>query len=179
MGAARKIIFETPRLTIRNFAESDWQALQAFGGRPEVARMMASLKSPWLKADVLDWMTSAPYRGQLGFRAGIFLKDGPLIGFVGLGGEPPDCAYAIDPAHWGKGYASEALAGLLAHCFSHFDVDLVTAAHFCDNPASGQVLTKLGFQQTGIGMGESAARLEPAPNITYRLTRSQYEATLR
>jgi hypothetical protein len=33
------------------------------------------------------------------------------------------------------------------------------------------VLTKLGFERTGLGRGFSPARLEPAPLVLYRLSR--------
>lgn len=168
-------IYKTPCLTIRNFADSDWKRLQGFGGKPQVARMMMSLKSPWSEQDVKIWMKRAPYCGRLGFRAGIYLG-ADLIGFVGIGGNPASCAYAIDPDYWGKGYASEAFHGLLSHCFKHLGLEFVEADHFTDNPASGRILQKSGFVQTGTDMGESAARLEPAPNITYRLTKSQFKA---
>ncbi len=176
MDDVSKILFQTPRLTARSFAQADWKRLQAFGGKPEVARMMASLKSPWPKADVIEWLNRAPYHGKLGFGAGLYLNDANLMGFVGIGGDPVNCAYAIDPEYWGKGYATEAIRSLLIHCFTHLGLEIVEADHFDDNPASGNVLRKMGFEKTGNGMGDSAARLEPAPNTLYRLTKSQFKA---
>ncbi len=175
MDSECKNIFVTPRLTIRNFAQSDWKRLQGFGEKPEVARMMASLKSPWPEADVKTWMQRGPYRAKLGFGAGIYLND-VLIGFVGIGGDPVNCAYAIDPDHWGQGYATEALQGLLTHSFTHLGLQTVEADHFDDNPVSGHILCKIGFVKTGSGMAPSAARLESAPNTTYRLTKPQFKA---
>jgi len=176
MEAVGEFIFQTPRLTIRNFAPQDWHWLQAFGGRPEVARMMASLKSPWPEADVKAWMKPKRYCGKLGFVSGIHLPDTGLIGFVGIGGDPVNCAYAIDPDYWGNGYATEALCGLLQHCFDHLRLENVEADHFIDNPASARVLQKLGFVRTGTDLATSAARLEPAPILLYRLTRTQFKA---
>lgn len=173
-------IFSTARLTARGFVDSDWRRLQAFGGRPEVARMMATLKSPWPEADVKAWLTRAPYRGRVGFGAAICLTGGEMIGLVGLGGDPVSCAYAIDPDHAGQGYATEALSGLMTHAFDVLGVAEVVADHFADNPASGRVMRKLGFVKTGEGMGESLARSAPAPNVAYRLTPEAFrEATAR
>lgn len=124
-------------------------------------------------------MARGPYRGKLGFRAGMFLPKAGLIGFVGIGGREMSCAFAIDPAFWGQGYASEALRGLLAHCFDHLGLKTTTTDHFTDNPASGKVLRKLGFVETGQTMGDSLARPEPGPLLTYRLTRDQFKAALR
>ena len=102
-----------------------------------------------------------------------------MVGFVGLGGDPVSCAYAIDPDHAGNGYATEALAGLMAHAFDVLDVAEITADHFADNPASGHVMRKIGFVKTGEGMGESLARPDPAPNVTYRLTRAAFRGATR
>ena len=174
MDAVREFIFQTPRLTIRNFAAQDWRRLQAFGGRPEVARMMAYLKSPWPDEDVKAWILRARHRGTLGFIAGIYKSGADPIGFVGIGGDPVNCAYAIDPDHWGNGYATEAVQGLLQHCFDHLGLETVEADHFTDNPASGTVMRKLGFVKTGTGMGDSLGRPSPAPVVQYRLTREQF-----
>ena len=176
MDVAGKIIFSTPRLSVRNFVTSDCRRLQEFGGQPKVARMMASLKSPWPKADVKAWMLLRQYKGRLGFGAGIYLGADTMIGFVGIGGDPVNCAFAIDPDYWGKGYATEALAGLLSYCFNGLGLQTVEADHFKDNPVSGHVLRRIGFVETSRGIANSAARLEPAPIITYRLTKSQFKA---
>lgn len=172
----RKKLFTTQRLSVQCFAHSDWQRLQKFGGQPKVARMMASLKSPWPTADVKAWMQRRQYKGGLGFAAGLHLGDDTMIGFVGIGGDPANCAFAIDPVYWGKGYATEALRGLLSYCFNHLELQAVTADHFTDNPASGHIMQKMGFVETGKGTANSAARLEPAPIITYRLTEPQFKA---
>lgn len=176
MDMAGKIIFKTPRLSVRSFAASEWQRLQDIGGQAKVARMMASLKSPWPKADVQAWMRRRQYQGKLGFGAGIHLGDDPMIGFVGIGGDPANCAFAIDPDYWGKGYATEALRGLLTYCFNHLGLQTVEADHFTDNPRSCYVLRNMGFVETGKATANSAARLEPAPIITYRLTEPQFKA---
>jgi len=65
MNNVSKTIFKTSRLIMRNFADNDWKRLQSFDGKPEVARMMTSLKSPWDAADVKIWMKRRPYLGKL------------------------------------------------------------------------------------------------------------------
>lgn len=163
----------TNRLVLRELQPEDWCDVQRIGGQPNVAPMLFSVKSPWPKADVQNWIAASQSRGRLGFRMAVCLKDGSLIGTVGIGPSHPDarpsCAYFLDPDHWGDGYATEAMGALLADCFARFDLPEVEADHFTDNPASGAVLRKLGFKQTAIGMGTSAARVEPAPNIIYLL----------
>ncbi|WP_164870807.1 GNAT family N-acetyltransferase [Mesobaculum littorinae] len=171
----RSYRLETPRLTLRSLRLRDWRALQRLGADPRVAPMMASLRTPWPAAEVRDWIRAAPYRGRPGFRLAI-CRRGQVIGSLGLGplraGAAPDLAYFLGPRHWGRGFATEAVGAFVADVMDRFDLPAVTAGHFADNPGSGRVLGKLGFVRTGEEMALSAARLEPARNLLYRLDRN-------
>jgi RimJ/RimL family protein N-acetyltransferase len=73
-----------------------------------------------------------------------------LIGACGLGernGEA-ELGYWIARPYWGLGFASEAARAVLniAKAIGH---KKLVAGHFTDNPASGKVLRKLGFKDTG------------------------------
>jgi RimJ/RimL family protein N-acetyltransferase len=73
-----------------------------------------------------------------------------LIGACGLGerGGEAELGYWIARPFWGLGFASEAARAVLgiAKAIGH---SRVVAGHFTDNPASGNVLRKLGFRNTG------------------------------
>lgn len=74
-----------------------------------------------------------------------------LIGCIGIDqedGQDAELGYWIVRAHWGQGYATEAGRAVLdtARALRHRHL---VASHFIDNPASGSVLRKLGFGQTG------------------------------
>ncbi|MGB5559624.1 MAG: GNAT family N-acetyltransferase [Paracoccaceae bacterium] len=168
---------ETDRLILRPLESSDWRDLQRIGGQSRVARMLFSVKSPWPEADVKAWLDKSRWRGRLGFRLAVTLQDGPFIGTVGIGGDPLTCNYFVDPDHWSRGYTTEAMRAFLTACFARFPIEAVDAAHFADNPTSGRVLEKLGFEKTGEAIGNSAARLEKAPEYLYRLTRTRWKAT--
>ena len=73
-----------------------------------------------------------------------------LIGACGIGnlnGEP-ELGYWIGRPYWGLGFATEASRAVveIAKTIGHRKL---VASHFTDNPASGKVLRKLGFQSTG------------------------------
>ena len=109
------------------------------------------------------------------------IKNGPIIGGLGLGQVggvgPVTLMYWLGRAYWGQGYATEAVRAFLAECYRRFEtLDEIEADHFTDNPASGRVLTKLGFSRIGTRTGRSAARLEPAPVILYRVSRNTFRA---
>jgi RimJ/RimL family protein N-acetyltransferase len=168
----------TPRLVIRPLRLRDAPNLTRFGGLPDVARMLGSVPAPWPLDHAEGWIAKGAWTGTLGFRLGVCLPGGTLIGMVGLGGQPISAAYFIDPDHAGHGYATEAMQALLGHAYARFDMDEIIADHFTDNPTSGRVLEKLGFQKTGEGTGTSAARLEPAPVVNYRLSKARFESLI-
>lgn len=73
-----------------------------------------------------------------------------LIGSCGLGdcdGEA-EIGYWIARPYWGLGFASEAGRAVMgiAKAIGHRKL---ISGHFIDNPASGRVLRKLGFRDTG------------------------------
>jgi len=177
MGAGSDFRIETPRLTLRPFTDDDVAPLARIGADPRVAPMMGTIPVPWPEDDVRRWIARSRFRGAVGFRLAIVRRGGGLVGGAGLGGAPASLAYFLDPACWGQGYATETMRAFLAACLARFPgLDVVAADHFADNPGSGRVLEKLGFRRTGPGMGRSLARLEPAPNIHYRLMRAEFEA---
>ena len=77
-------------------------------------------------------------------------KGAPIIGVVGFHNEDEGLGfgYWIARDHWGEGYATEAARGALevARALGN---KRVLAGHYVDNPASGRVLRKLGFRETG------------------------------
>jgi RimJ/RimL family protein N-acetyltransferase len=95
-----------------------------------------------------------------------------LVGACGLGRRPSgavELGYWIARAHWGRGIATEAATALIEiACALRFSA--LEASHFIDNPQSGRVLDKLGFQPTGIiAPRPSCARGEDAAARLYRL----------
>jgi ribosomal-protein-alanine N-acetyltransferase len=74
---------------------------------------------------------------------------GTVIGWIGIGAashpESPgerDFGYVIGRAYWNQGYASEALAAVLAYEFAVRQTPVVTATHDIRNGASGRVMQK-------------------------------------
>jgi RimJ/RimL family protein N-acetyltransferase len=171
-----RLHLETARLVIRPLRVRDAAALTKIGGQPEVARMMGSVPSPWPMEHAFAWIARSPWRNRPGFRAGVFLRQGGLIGMVGMGPAPVDLGYFIDPAQAGQGFATEAVKAVIDMAFTRWRLDEIRAGQFADNPASGRVLQKLGFEETGTGIGKSAARPEPAAIVQYRLTKAQFDS---
>ncbi|MDJ0628883.1 MAG: GNAT family protein [Rhodobacter sp.] len=160
---------------MRPLLATDTPEIARIGGDRRVARMIFAATVPWPEVDVARFVAYFAWTGALPFRLAICLPEGPLIGTVGAS-EDAHVFYFVDPAHWGNGYATEAMNGFLPAVMDGFGLAEVHADVFTDNVASHRVLEKLGFRRTGTGAGTSAARLEPAPVIVYRLDRSSLEA---
>lgn len=74
----------------------------------------------------------------------------PVVGCIGLHEDEGqiEMGYWLARDHWGQGYASEAGRGVIeiARGMGH---RRLVAGHYLENPASGRVLRKLGFRETG------------------------------
>jgi RimJ/RimL family protein N-acetyltransferase len=68
---------------------------------------------------------------------------------------------------------------LVAHGFDADGFAYLRAGHFTDNPASQNILRKVGFTADGEEMRDCAARGEPVRCFTYRLDRADALANLR
>lgn len=130
-----------------------------------------SIPADWTQGQAAEFLERSRWRGGLGFRHAIALRSAPeqMIGTVGIGGDPISTAYFIDPDQWGRGYATEALGAFLSVVMPRFGLGAVAADHFRDNPASGAVLRKVGFVETGCEVGSSAARYAAVEVLTYQL----------
>lgn len=67
-----------------------------------------------------------------------------MIGFAGANDEA-ELAYMVSPTHWGRGYATEASARLIAYIFEETGFAMIVARAMTSNPASETVLRKVGF----------------------------------
>ena len=75
-----------------------------------------------------------------------------LVGSCGLGRRASgavELGYWIGRLFWGRGIATEAGLALIDIARA-LGLGRIEASHFVDNPASGRVLEKLGFESTGL-----------------------------
>jgi len=95
-----------------------------------------------------------------------------LVGSCGLGRRPSgavELGYWIARPYWGRGFATEASAALI-DIARVLGLPSLEGSHFIDNPGSGRVLEKLGFEPLGIiAPRMSCARGTEAPARLMRL----------
>ena len=142
----------TRRLTLRPLWPEEAEALAAAIGHREVARMLVRVPHPYTAADAAAYV--ARPRGPHEPRFAIVAHDShapELVGGIAIAdhGDGPEVAYWLAPRAWGRGYATEAGRAIVAMARHALPIERLTAWHFIDNPASGRVLAKLGFRDTG------------------------------
>jgi RimJ/RimL family protein N-acetyltransferase len=120
----------------------------------DVARMLSLVAHPYAVSDAETWIARHPEGAETGsdFPFAVIGPNGLLIGCVGLTlKQAPayEIGYWFGREAWGKGYATEAGQAIIAWARDILHAPRLTSAHFVDNPASGNVLKKLGFSYIG------------------------------
>jgi RimJ/RimL family protein N-acetyltransferase len=147
----------TERLHLRQMTHDDAGAIKAIFGSPEVLRFLNHPPVDNLdKALALIDRLNGFYRDQQVPQWGIALRGQPeLIGTCGTytwdrDNRHVDIGYHILPAHWGKGYATEAARAIILWSFDNLDVHRIQADCTDGNVASERVMLKCGFKLEGI-----------------------------
>jgi RimJ/RimL family protein N-acetyltransferase len=146
-----RLQLRTERLTLRPFEVTDAERLVAILSNWNVTHMLRMAPWPptlenqrdWLGAHVIEWRAGEAYRFAL-------IHAGTLIGCADLDGlarGEGEIGYWLDETAWGRGFASEAASAVMEFARGTLGVTRFSSGHAADNPASGHVLQKLGFQR--------------------------------
>jgi RimJ/RimL family protein N-acetyltransferase len=143
----------TSRLLLRPGFPEDAPALAAAIADERILRNLATAPSPYGLRDAEAFLAQ-PRDPVLPSFVITERTDGAprLVGACGLGRRPSgavELGYWIARAHWGRGFATEASAALVDIART-LRLPTLEGSYFVDNPASGRVLEKLGFEPTGI-----------------------------
>lgn len=82
--------------------------------------------------------------------------------------------YCIGREFWGRGYAGEALSGLIAHSFRTMDFDKLEAYHRAENTKSGRVLEKSSMHKTDTVQRFVHEGVSPEGEVCYCIERDVY-----
>ena len=141
----------TPRLVLRRFVATDGAGLHAYLSRPEA---VAFEPYPVQSREACD-LEARRRSGDQDFLAVCRADTGELVGNLYFHPEDPEAwrtselGYVFHPDHWGRGYATEAVRGLLDLAFGQWGVRRVTARCNPDNAASWRLLERVGFRREG------------------------------
>lgn len=144
----------TPRLVLRDFTADDWPAVLAYQADERYLRYYQ-----WTSRDendvrtfvqrFIDQQQETPRRK---FQLAVTLPhDGTLIGNVGVRRKDnteweADIGYELHHDYYGRGYATEAAAAIVAYGFDVLGVHRVSASLVADNLRSKRLLERLGMR---------------------------------
>jgi RimJ/RimL family protein N-acetyltransferase len=163
----------TERLLLRPGWEDDAVALHDAIAHEAVAMKLSHLPWPYTLDDAQSFL--AAQRQREARHMLIFARTAGkprLIGGISLDtvGSSAELGYWISPPYWGLGFATEAARAVVHMARASLPCRKVVAHHFVDNPASGNVLRKLGFQRSNRLIARPClARGMDVPSLDYEL----------
>ena len=171
------------RLVLREFRESDLDALLAYHSHPRfgeyyAAEEVAAERTRELLDMFLGWALEDPRRCD---QLAITSSD-ELIGGCGVRKPVHDATGAefgieLNPEHWGQGYAEEAARAMLGLAFTELCVEVVRAESVSRNEGAAKLVRKLGFISSGMRKGPQWMQSRGWQLQDWELTREAWDAS--
>jgi RimJ/RimL family protein N-acetyltransferase len=174
----------TERLLLRREVPEDAPGIQAYRTRPDVHRYLphGELDVEFIR-DRIERVWSGPFEKD-GDVLGLAIQErssGRLVGDAVLflrsvehpGGE---VGYALDPAHTGKGYATEAARAMLQLGFETFGMHRIVARLDARNTASARVLERLGMRKEAHFVSNEYLKDEWTDELVYALLADEWRS---
>jgi len=157
MILTKSMMLTTERLLLRDFVESDWKPVLAYQQHPLYLRYneWTSRTAEDVREFIQMFLDHQKQDPRFKFQFAITLRStGQLIGNCGVRKETvtaqeADIGYELDPAYWGRGYATEAARAVLHFGFSQLKLHRISAWCVAENLGSARVLEKLGMRLNG------------------------------
>lgn len=158
---------------------SDAPAFHAAVTSPAIGRMLFRFPVDWPLAEARTLIEDIAPCDTPPFRLAISAADGTFLGSIGLvGSERAEIAYFLTEAAQGQGIMGPVLDAFVTLAFARFDLPVLRARVYHDNPASMALLRRMGFVETGSETGTcSAQRQCPERLHLFCLTRRQRDRT--
>jgi RimJ/RimL family protein N-acetyltransferase len=143
-------VIETDRLHLRRFADADRNTVAGWNAQPAFTRHLAGVQTRAQSDEAFDrWERHWEERG-FGLLAVVWRESGELIGRVGpqyhrMWTHDPEVCWALDPAWWGRGIATEAGRAAVDWGFGELGYARLVSITTDANIASQNVMAKLGF----------------------------------
>lgn len=150
-------VLETERLDLREVEEDDAPFVLALLNSPGFLENIGDRgvrDEDEARAYIRDKVIGSYREHGFGMWLAVERRGGAAVGLAGLvrreGLDTPDVGYAFAPDAWGKGYAKEAAAAVVAHALGPLGIPKLAAITTPENFASMAVLRKVGFTFQGM-----------------------------
>jgi [ribosomal protein S5]-alanine N-acetyltransferase len=178
-GAGNSMEILTPRLILREFTAGDLAAFLAYQADPRNAEFYSSedldpSHARGLIQRFIDWAAASPrqnYQFAIVERGNV--KE--AIGSCGIRLEGCDAGRAefgleLAPAHWGRGFATEAARAILGFAFRDLGVQEVRGVTVTENNRVQRLVARLGFTQVETRPGPAWMRARGWSETVWGLT---------
>ncbi|MFZ5721944.1 MAG: GNAT family N-acetyltransferase [Pseudomonadota bacterium] len=150
-------VLETDRLVLRDVTEADAPFLLALLNSPGFLENIGD-RGVRTEGEACAYIRDRVLASYAEHGFGMWLaaerRGGAAVGLAGLvrreGLDVPDVGYAFAPDAWGRGYAKEAAAAVVAHAMGPLGIRKLAAITTPENFASMAVLRKVGFTLQGM-----------------------------
>ncbi|MEL4024775.1 GNAT family protein [Lysinibacillus endophyticus] len=146
----------TERLHLRKMHISDSQSLFKIWSDPDVTKFMNidNFQDESQAKEIISYLNELAEDEKAIRYSIIELTSGDIIGSCGFNSldfdnEKAEIGYELAKSHWGKGYAPEAIDGLLDYAFNTLKLNRIEAKVEPENINSIKVLEKLHFIYEG------------------------------
>jgi ribosomal-protein-alanine N-acetyltransferase len=147
---------ETARLTLRDFVQSDFDAIYAYSSDPKVTKYLffgprdSDSTADYMEGLLASQVESPRLRFELAVQE---TASGRVIGACDLSyieSNVVDLGYMLGVPDWGKGYATEIATALVDAAFSDLRAERVISTVDVNNRASIHVLEKIGMRREAV-----------------------------
>lgn len=171
---ATQPVIQAERFVLRPLRRSDAGLIALYTGDRRVAEATRSIPHPLPPGAAEAYVARAMSDAETGEHGEHWAMDGSdgahdqLLGVISLlpmENQQSEVRYWVAPGFWNTGFASEAVAALVAA--NPQRARTLFAEVFQDNPQSAKVLTNCGFEYLGDAEAFSVARDSRVPTWTY------------
>lgn len=147
---------QTDRFTLRPWRDSDAETLYKYASDPDVGPRAGW--PPHKSVEESLFIIRTIFSGDRMWAIELKATGEPIgcIGYllsgesnISIGSNDCEAGYWIAKPYWNQGICTEALRLVIDHCFNEKHFDAIWGDFFLDNPASGRVMEKCGFRDTG------------------------------
>lgn len=149
-------MMQTSRILLRPWRNEDADALFKYASDPEVGPRAGwpPHKSVEESREIIRTLFHSDHIWAIELR-----ETGEAIGCMGyytcsesnidIGKNDAEAGYWVARPYWNRGICTEALRLLINYCFNVKGFHTIWSDFYIDNPASGRVMEKCGFNDTG------------------------------
>jgi len=176
------VILSTPRLTLRQYAASDFEGVHAYSKDPETVRFMTwGPNTPEETRTFIELAISQQSETlRLNYHFVVTLRESDqIIGGCGIHLHRPEhrgaeIGYCFNKSFWHQGFATETAAALLKFGFLRLDLHRIIAT--CDprNKGSEGVMKKNGMRKEARFIQELWQKGEWRDSLLYAILESEW-----